>query len=99
MFRIRINLRRMRIHISQYVARKFHHRHLHAEANSKHRHAVFPRIPHCGNFSREPARAKAARDEHAVRIREKRCGVSVRHVLCRNHSNLHARIICNSGML
>ena len=52
------------------VSCELHHRHLHAQADSKKRYLVFPRIPNSGNFSLGAAIAETAGNQNAVDLLE-----------------------------
>ena len=93
-----VDLGRMRAAQARHVARKFHNRHLHAQADAQERHAVLARIAHRGDLALQPARAEAAGHQHALRIPQALRCVLIRQLFGRHPVDLHARMVRDAAV-
>ena len=98
MCRVGVHLGGCGIGISEHVACKFHHGHLHTQANSEEGDSVLPGIAHCGDFSGDTPLSEAGSYQNAVHSLEDLVYVSLVDVLRMDAVNIYLALIGRSGV-
>ena len=89
----------VRVLPAQHVPGKLHHRHLHAQADAKVRHAVLPGVPAGQDHALHAPVAEAAGHQHTGHISQHRVQILRRQRLGVHPADIHHRVVGGAGVV